>query len=85
MSKYIIKSDELRMTPYEGGINLPDLQKAVDGYIEVVHFPSSILVVDEEGALKNKPSNVLATRLAGTHIVGDAVLLTTDDMKEFLE
>lgn len=44
---------------------LDALQKAVGGYIETVHIATNLVaIVDEEGKLKGKPSNVLG--LVGT-------------------
>lgn len=52
-----------------------ELQGYVGGYIEIVRLPNSyILVVDEEGRLKNKKLNKKASELAGQPIVGDVVL-----------
>ena len=54
--------------------DLASLQRAVGGYIEIVHVRDKLLIVDEEGALRHKHLNVKATRLAGRAIVGDVVL-----------
>lgn len=52
-----------------------ELQGYVGGYIEIVRLPNNyILVVDEEGRLKNKKLNKKASELAGQPIVGDVVL-----------
>lgn len=52
-----------------------ELQGYVGGYIEIVRLPNNyILVVDEEGRLKNKKLNKKASELAGQSIVGDVVL-----------
>jgi Domain of unknown function (DUF3846) len=67
------------------GLSLPDLQRLVDGFIEIVRLGEhengglTVLIVDEEGRLKSKPVNPLATEIyraaAGFDvIVGDAVL-----------
>lgn len=64
--------------------SLESLQKAVGGYIEVIvprvairagsFNPDVILIVDEEGVLKSKEVNKLATLLAGMVIVGGVVI-----------
>lgn len=67
-----------------GEMDLEDLQKLVDGYIEVVALPNGDqLVVNEEGKLKGLPVNPVATALFREAfpdipdvIVGRAVLLT---------
>lgn len=56
------------------------LGEAVGGYFEIVRchgFAPSfmLLLVDDEGVLKDKPINHRATILAGQAIFGDAVLL----------
>jgi hypothetical protein len=66
------------------GVNweLKELQILVGGYIEVTRtFDGRFLIVDEEGKLKRKELNILATRqyIYGRHdpIVGDAVIIDT--------
>jgi hypothetical protein len=57
---------------------LLSLQKAVDGYIEVVPLPGDpglVLIADEEGLFKKKPLNLLATEMVRSPIVGDVVLM----------
>jgi hypothetical protein len=66
---------------------LQELNEMVGGYIEIVRLPSdsdAIMVINEEGKLKGLPFNLLATmtaRLAGDHIVGNALLCTSDQVK----
>lgn len=56
---------------------LPVLQEAVDGYIETVYIKcfKSMMIVDEDGSLKQKPINERATMIAGQKIVGSVVLI----------
>lgn len=64
---------------------LADLQRAVGGYIQIIELTEELaMVIEEEGKLKNKPVNDIATRLtqhfnaglqADDAIVGDAVLI----------
>lgn len=64
-------------------LELHELQRLVGGYLEVVRplpfsgpdFDSIRLVVDEEGLLKDKKVNVIASALYGSCIVGDCVLV----------
>lgn len=43
-------------------ISLEEAQALVDGYVELIHLDGdNILLCDEEGLLKNKPINTLAT------------------------
>lgn len=64
------------------------LQAKVGGWIEFIHFPDgSAFVVDEEGRLKEKEENRMATILCllkgrpqDLSIVGDAVFLSREEM-----
>ena len=73
-------NDELeRIAPANGKyFALDEIQKLVDGYIEVV-FPrgaigGNVLICDEEGQRKGKAYNALASAIYGSPIVGDVVL-----------
>ena len=69
-------------------LDLKRLQTLVDGYIEVVHpvpfggpiFDRVVMLIDDEGKLKGKSVNVLASALYNGYdpIVGDVVLCCTD-------
>jgi Domain of unknown function (DUF3846) len=66
------------------GVNwtLGELQTLVGGYIEIVRtVDGRNIVIDEEGKLKGKELNIMATRLYihGRHdpIVGPAVIIDT--------
>lgn len=64
--------------------SLESLQKAVGGYIEMLRPHKAIaegllksdiiLIVDEEGILKNKEVNLIASVLFGSILVGDVVI-----------
>lgn len=64
--------------------SLESLQKAVGGYIEMLRPHKAIdegllksdiiLIVDEEGILKNKEVNTIASALFGSILVGDVVI-----------
>lgn len=64
--------------------SLESLQKAVGGYIEMLRPHKAIdegllksdiiLIVDEEGILKNKEVNLIASALFGSILVGDVVI-----------
>lgn len=59
--------------------DLRALQRAVDGYIETVGLrDGAVMIVDEEGRLKDKPYNLLASLVAGTDIVGSALIVGVD-------
>ena len=59
--------------------SLSDAQKFVGGYVEVVQVNDGILIVDEEGKLKDKPVNQVASKMYADKygdediIVGDAI------------
>ena len=50
---------------------LENLQKTVGGYIEAINMPGYVLIVNEEGALQDKPYNchVRGFTLFGTIVV----------------
>jgi hypothetical protein len=58
-----------------GKISLPEAQKAVGGYVEVVKASKVAFLVDEDGRRKGKPINHKASALAGVMLVGDVILL----------
>jgi hypothetical protein len=64
--------------------SLKSLQGAVGGYIEIVNAQNGkLIVVDEEGKLKGKPVNVVATKLYGNPydvIVGDVVVCDSNEI-----
>lgn len=69
---------------------LEELHEIVDGYIEVVSLGNGqILVLDEEGKLKEKKPNYYATKIASQAraidifdwIVGDVLLCGNDEVK----
>lgn len=68
--------------------DLKRLQKAVGGYIELIGVPNgnevsnkSVLVVNEEGLLKDLLPNATASYIAMQHLVGPVVWLP----KEFIK
>jgi len=68
--------------PEGGEFTLGELQKAVGGLIEIVRvepWSDIILIVDEEGRLKRKRCNELASEMVGRYIVGDVVLMERKD------
>lgn len=63
--------------------DLQQLQRVVGGYIEVVGTRDGLglLIVNEEGRLRQLPPNPVASVIAGRLIVGTAVLVPTDAME----
>ena len=67
---------------------LEEMQKAVGGYIEILHPPDPrlLMVINEEGKLKGLPLNEAATRLMGEnllpgdYIVGNALVCCNKDI-----
>jgi acyl CoA:acetate/3-ketoacid CoA transferase len=61
--------------------SLSDAQKFVGGWVEVVQVNDGILIIDEEGKLKNKPVNEVASKMYADKygdadvIVGDAIYI----------
>jgi hypothetical protein len=68
--------------PKDGqSFTLDEMQELVGGYIEVVAAAGGYsLVIDEEGRVKGKPFNELATaaHAIGRPLVGDALLVTIE-------
>ena len=90
MNSYIITAHgQIRPMPEpeneDGTFTLEQLQKAVGGFIEQVHprdpkqTPEGVVFLcDEEGLLKNRMYNGLASVLVGSSIVGDLVVIDDD-------
>ena len=66
---------------------LKEMQEFVGGYIEVIYLnKKSMMVIDEEGKIKDKPINYEATEIAHDneaifntdYISGDAMVLSDD-------
>ena len=61
--------------------SLSDAQKFVGGWVEVVQVNEGILIIDEEGKLKDKPVNEVASKMYADKygdediIVGDAIYI----------
>ena len=63
-------------------LTLEQLQKHVDGYIEVVCLPDDkLMVVNEEGTLNGLPRNIAASTIAKRPIVGDVLVCDIDAME----
>ena len=61
---------------------LSELQKAVGGYIETVKLKDGgVMIVDEDGMLKQYPHNDLASYISGHHIYGTALIVGVDGDK----
>ena len=59
---------------------LEALQGAVEGYIETITLVpnQAVMLVNEEGRLRRMYPNILASAIAGTQIVGNALILGVD-------
>lgn len=59
---------------------LEALQDAVDGYIEAITLVpnQAVMLVNEEGRLRRMYPNILASAIAGTQIVGAALIVGVD-------
>ena len=63
----------------EDSPSLSEAQKFVGGWVEVVTVNDGILIIDEEGKLKDKPVNEVASKMYADKygdediIVGDAI------------
>ncbi len=69
---FVVKVDGTREDLEE--VNLDTLQAAVGGLIQIVNTPGGQeMVIDEEGKLKNKPVNDLATQLYNNNAINDLI------------
>ena len=65
----------------EDSPSLSEAQKFVGGWVEVVQVNDGILIIDEEGKLKDKPVNQVASKMYADKygdediIVGDAIYI----------
>jgi len=65
----------------EDSPSLSDAQKFVGGWVEVVQVNDGILIIDEEGKLKNKDVNDISSKMYADKygdadiIVGDAIYI----------
>ena len=75
---YVLKTDGTRQD-LDQRPSLEEAQQIVGGWIELVNVRGTnlTLVVDEEGRLKNKPSNYQASALAPMYpqLCGDVIVL----------
>ena len=65
----------------EDSPSLSEAQKFVGGWVEVVQVNDGVLIIDEEGKLKDKPVNEVASKMYADKygdediIVGDAIFI----------
>ena len=73
----------------EDSPSLSEAQKFVGGWVEVVQVNDGILIIDEEGKLKDKPVNEVASKMYADKygdediIVGDAIYIPKDIPSEW--
>lgn len=74
---------EIEVHPRSGKIySLAELQEYVEGYIEIVWLKDGqLMIVDEEGALKENYLNGPASRLAERMIFGHALVINEDEIE----
>jgi len=68
----IVRADGMWMPMYD--IGLEALQKAVDGYIDVVAARDYTIFVNDDGIGRQMPINMGLIRLFGQMLVGDSVI-----------
>ena len=74
----------INVSPKEKTFGLEELQGMVGGYIEIVAVGRELYVCDEEGKLKGKPINSLATNKSGRWFdpfVGDVLVCSRREIK----
>lgn len=74
---------EKEVSPRSGTTySLEELQGYVEGYIEVVYLNDGrLMIVDEEGWLKDNYLNGKASRIAGRMIAGNALIIKRDEIE----
>lgn len=91
MAKFIKASGEkIDITPCNKKMfELEEAQALVGGYIQIIHVGNDrVMVFDEEGKLKRKPVNQVATMIAKMHraifptdfIVGDVIYCKNEEI-----
>ncbi len=76
----LLRADNSEQDNYED-ISLTGMQKAVGGFIELVHLPKGkMLVVNEDGLRLNLPYNKKASQLSQREIVGDVLLMNHNEI-----
>ena len=79
MKALVIAPNEDRQVTDIFRAELKSLQDLVGGYIQAVQIlDGGVMLVDEDGLMKRLPLNPVASRIAGTQIVGTAVVVGSD-------
>jgi len=79
---FTVEGEEKTVEPKGDTFSLEELQKYVEGYVEIVTLKDNkLLAVNEEGRLKNLPVNIPASRTAKMLIVGPALLLESEQIE----
>jgi hypothetical protein len=64
---------------------LAAMQQAVGGYIEVIKLHDGrFMVFNDEGPMRNLPLNALASGLAHQSILGNAIVLSSEEADRYL-
>lgn len=82
--------EKINITPHNNiAFEIEEAQALVGGYIQIIHIGNEkVMVFDEEGKLKGKPINQVATVVAKMHkaiflndfIVGDAIICKNNEI-----
>ena len=81
-----VDGTEKTVEPKNGKMfSLEELQKYVNGYIEIVainsgEYENMLMIVDEEGLLKSNEINEAASMIAGQRIVGTVLVIDKDQI-----
>lgn len=69
--------------PEDGeAFSLEEMQKYVEGYIELIpDLDGRIIIANEEGKLNNMPINMTATKMWGDVLVGNVLFLNKEEFK----
>ena len=84
MARHIIRVESAK-APLNRKLTLENLQKSVGGIIELIFIDSTtLMIINQEGLILGLPRNRIASRMANRTIVGDVVVLTDSDKKDYM-
>lgn len=81
----ITETDKINIIPNANKLDVNALQELVGGYFEPIYLGNYVVLVDEEGRLKNKSLNRLWQRFSLSEqcvpLVGTVVLMYKEDLQ----
>lgn len=76
MKTYVIESNGKHYVDDQKDVSLEYLQGKVNGYIESISLPNNLtMMVNEDGFIFSLSANIIASKLYGSYILGNAVIV----------